>query len=673
MRKFKNLVMIGFCLLLVACQSEDLFTDAPVAAGEGNVNFTVSAPDLLQMTRATLGENSNSMHGGITNVDFAEYDLRYQLAVYRIDGEGENISYTQVISPQKKVVDSYQAVNYSLRLTPNRNYKFVVWADFVKQGTDTDLHYETGNFENITCIDGVDKQLNDESRDAYFATEEITVGSNGVMKDLTLKRPFAKLRVVATDWGVYNLEMPDNFKITYYGCKRFTNINAVTGLSEGTDLSADLTAVTEIYTGSIDKSQKDYALGYDKSENNRTLTVDYLMTDATEQTPIHFKFEALDGTSLISSHDLKTDIPIQRNWLTTVMGNILTTDAQLTISIDENFENDWIDAEEWWNPAVIVPKEPVYDESTRTYHIYTREEFAWLPDNILDMITKKDESGKSVNVTILLENDTDMSGVEWKPIYTSGEPTYTVDGQGHTLRNFSLNGKFGAVYEYQIWGITLGKYNAYTGVWGKFEGVMKNLTFENITINGLADDEVHTDVDGNPIDHSKEYAYFAGCVGYTGANYSTVAQFENVHAKHMHIKASTGLTTQNVGGLIGWIGVGGGATWLDSCSAEDIYLTGYQAGGLVGQIVGGRGVAIKNCWTENIHIRLRGRSGISGFVGQYNDGAGSKIENCIYPTQLEYVDDKNGVLTDYKPEDNFYGRCSKNKDKLIITTSATLP
>ena len=251
--------------------------------------------------------------------------------------------------------------------------------------------------------------------------------------------------------------------------------------------------------------------------------------------------------------------------------------------------------------------------------------------------------------------------------------TYTVDGQGHTLRNFSLNGKFGAVYEYQIWGITLGKYNAYTGVWGKFEGVMKNLTFENITINGLADDEVHTDVDGNPIDHSKEYAYFAGCVGYTGANYSTVAQFENVHAKHIHIKASTGLTTQNVGGLIGWIGVGGGATWLDNCSAKDIYLTGYQAGGLVGQIVGGRGVAIKNCQTENIHIRLRSRSGISGFIGQYNDGAGSKIENCVYPVHVEYIDDKNGVLTDYEPANNYYGSCSKNKDKLVITAPITLP
>ena len=269
-----------------------------------------------------------------------------------------------------------------------------------------------------------------------------------------------------------------------------------------------------------------------------------------------------------------------------------------------------------------------------------------------------------------MENDIDMSGIEWKPIYTSGEPTYTVDGQGHVLRNFSMNGKFGAVYEYSaLGGLIKLKYNAYTGVWGKFEGVMKNLIFENITINGLANDEVHTDVEGNPIDHSKEYAYFAGCIGYTGANYSTTAQFENVHAKHIHVKASTGLTTQNIGGLIGWIGVGGGATWMDNCSVNDVHLTGYQAGGLVGQIVGGRGIAIKNCLAENVYIRMRSRSGISGFVGQYNDGAGSRIENCVYPTYVEYLDDKEGAIAEYAPENNFFGRCTKNEDKIVIISS----
>ena len=39
--------------------------------------------------------------------------------------------------------------------------------------------------------------------------------------------------------------------------------------------------------------------------------------------------------------------------------------------------------------------------------------------------------------------------MNWKPIYpSSGEPTYTVEGQGHTLRNFTLDGTYGAKYYY---------------------------------------------------------------------------------------------------------------------------------------------------------------------------------------------------------------------------------
>ena len=81
MRKFRNLAMIGFCLLLVACQSEELFTDAPVAAGEGNVNFTVSTPDLLQMTRAALGENSNSDSFFADNYHHAKKAIKERLHI----------------------------------------------------------------------------------------------------------------------------------------------------------------------------------------------------------------------------------------------------------------------------------------------------------------------------------------------------------------------------------------------------------------------------------------------------------------------------------------------------------------------------------------------------------------------------------------------------------------
>lgn len=659
--------LLSLCMLLVGCQQEDLFKDEVVENGDGNINFSISVPEELIATRATFGEKSNSACGGITNVDCATaYDLRYQLAVYRVEGD----EFVEVIAPQKKVVDSYQPVIYSLRLTPNRNYKVMVWADFVKQGEDGDLHYDTQDFKNITCIDANDKQLNDESRDAYFITKDITVSGNGVNDELVLKRPFAKVRVVATDWNLYGLEMPDNFKITYYNCKRFTNINAVTGVSESVDLAADEATV---YTGSINKDEKEYALNYDMSENNRTLTVDYLMTDKEEQTPIHMTFEALNGTTSIAKHDLKTNVPIQRNWLTTILGNILTVGAEFEISIDENFNNDWVVGEEWWRGQDINPVEPPYDEATKTYTVSTRDQFAWFSATDAE---KTAEEGRTVQnaeslagKTIVLANDIDMSGIDWQPIFTQGETTYTVDGQGHVLRNFSMNGKFGTVYVYSaLGGLIKLEYDAYTGVWGKFEGVMKDLTFENITINGRADDEVHTDIDGNPVDHSKESAYFAGCIGYTGANYSTTVNIQNVHAKNVRIKASA-TTTQNVGGLIGWIGIGGGNTWLDGCSVENANLiSGSQVGGLVGQVVSGRYVGIKNCKTDDITIRMTSKytKSKSGFIGQINTGAGTEILNCTPPANVLYIDDATGEPVDYAPNNVYYGKCDANESSLKI-------
>ena len=671
--KLLKKVMYGMSFLLAGCQAEELFEDGAVAPGDGNVTFTVSAPEAMPESRAVLGENSNSALGGVTNVNTEEYDLRYQLAVYRV----ENGDYVEAVSPQMKIVDKYEPVTYSLRLTPNRNYQVVVWADFVREGETEDLHYNTSDFRNIHVPELPDKYiLNDESKDAYFTTVPVSVEEDAVTEDLVLKRPFAKVRVITTDWGYESLEMPDNFKVTYYGCKRFVNLDPVLGVSSHDDL---VDTGLSGFTATIDKAEKDYAQGYDASEGNRTVIVDYLMTDVEEQTPIHIKLEALDGETLIATHDLSTDIPIQRNWLTTIIGNVLTTGSEFNITIDEGFENEWIVGEEWWRSSGWTPKEPAYDETTNTYAIYTKEEFMWLPDHIDEM---RDAHG---SFTLSIRSDIDMSGVEWKPIYPSASgKTYTVEGNGHTLRNFSMNGKFGAVYVYTttIFGlpIEIGRYNAYTGIWGKFDGVMRNLTFENITINGLADDEVHYDVDGNLIDHSREYAYFAGVIGYTGGNqWSMDSKFENVHAKHVQIKSST-TPAQNLGGLVGWVGSGGGAVGNRSvafrnCSATDIHLTGYQAGGLVGQILGDRGASFDDCRTEDVYIRYNYISASSSFIGNIGDGgltisfyAAIEINNCTAASHVEYINDRTGEPDDYTPQHEFYGH--KNDGDVVTITPA---
>lgn len=639
-----NVCMLGLGLLMAACQSE-WPADGVVPEGEGNVIFQVSAPEAMGITRA--GGETNSALGALTNVDFSQYDLRYQLAVFRI----EDGNYVEAVSPQKKIVDSYEPVTYSLRLTPNRNYQVVVWADFVREGETEDLHYDTHDFRNITVPELPDKYLlNDESKDAYYISKNFTV--EGKIPSLVLKRPFAKLRVVTTDWNYENLEMPDKVEVTYYGCKRFLSLDALTDETTSTELATD---DATIYTALLDKSKKNYEKGYDGSDHNRTIVVDYLMTDIENQTPVHMKLRSKDGETVISEQDLKTDIPIQRNWLTTIIGNTLTTGATFNVSIDEGFSNEWVEGEEWWKASGFTPKEPAYDEATQTYSIYTKDEFMWLVDN------EKTVQGK----TVLICNDIDMSGVDWLPIYSQGEIGYTVDGQGHVLRNFSIDKA--RVEDHKVASIL--KVNAFIGVWAKFTGLMKNLSFENIVINGLADADFPNNDDET--DHKNEFAYFAGCIGYTGSNYSSAGKFENVHAKHVHIKASSGKTTSNVGGLIGWLGEGGGddpnwTAYLKNCSADDVHLVGFEVGGLVGAVKAGRGAGFINCYTENVYIRIRSvlfnlkDDAASGFIGKIDNGKGVTIRDCKSPLNLELLEDSSGKPSTYQPANDFYGYVEPN-------------
>lgn len=628
---------------------------------EANVTFTLSLPEdghLQNIRSAHYGANSSSAAGGLTNVNMAnDYDLRYQLAIYRITDTNEVL---EAVTPLTKVVDTYQPVSYSLRLTPNRKYKAVVWADYVRQGTTADLHYNTTDFKNIVYKDPANTAvLNDESRDAYFVSKDFVL-NNDVVESLVLKRPFAKVRLVTTDWGLYDLERPDNFKVTYHGCKRFTGINALSG--EATSSETLPSPSTIAYTGTIDKAQKEYALNYDLSEHNRTLVVDYLMTDPDEQTPIHMIFEALDGATSIAKHDLKTNIPIQRNWLTTIVGNALTTDASFTVSIDENFTNNWVVAEVWWNPATITPTAPHFDPTTNTYTITNRNEFAWLPDNTTTIEGKK----------VILTSDIDMAGEEWKPI----RGNFDFDGQNHTLRNFSLNGKHSTLYEYKILGgrLTVYRVKAYTGVFGSYNGRMSNVTFENITINGRADDTVHTDGVGNPITHNNEPAYFAGCIGYAGANWSTTLSFTNVHARHVEVKASSSssMYTQNIGGLVGWVGVGGAS--FENCSVTDVNVICKNAtfdgevGGFIGEIVGGRGITIRTCSANHVTIRtVDSSNAMSGFVGKVKDGNHFVLDRNLIPTNVKYINHKTGAPITYTPRSPYYGNVESNEVNINIT------
>ena len=294
-----------------------------------DVLFSASMPDGEFQTRAALlGQESNSALGAINNIDLVnKYDLRYQIAIYKVEANG---TYRRVVAPIQKIEDLNTPAEFALRLTPNRIYKAVIWADFIPQGTRVDHHYDTQDFPNITLLSSATAVLNDESRDAFCAVQEFSVTTTQVAQQIVLKRPFAKLRIVATDWDP-NTPKVDQVKIAYYNCKRFTGINLLT--DEVTSIDLPKSESVTAYTGSLNKTQKEYALGYDLSANNRTVVVDYLMTPSKGQTPINIIFEALEGNTSLVRYNFKGNIPIQANWLTTITGNVLTnTGGTVTLS-----------------------------------------------------------------------------------------------------------------------------------------------------------------------------------------------------------------------------------------------------------------------------------------------------------------------------------------------------
>ena len=197
MKKLLSILALALCF--VACQNEGVenATNGDLA----NVVLTVDAPE-LDATRADGDANTgkNSAFGAIdffNDADWANFDLRYILEVYDANdnGTGEPIYRERLV----EYVDEYKPVTFDLRLVPNREYKFVVFADFVEQGSKEDLYYDTTDFSNITAKTDVEGwNAMNEVRDAYFVSENVEV-STSLTKTLTLTRPFGKVRVIATD------------------------------------------------------------------------------------------------------------------------------------------------------------------------------------------------------------------------------------------------------------------------------------------------------------------------------------------------------------------------------------------------------------------------------------------------------------------------------------------
>ena len=284
--------MMALVVALAACQKEQEQMDV-VVGGEVDMVVNVNAPS---STRA--GSEKGIFESGILD---SVATMRYILQVFYID---ENNA-THKTEPQIKYDDN-SSVAFNVRLTPNRDYTFVVWADVVDSIGAGDKHYITEDLTNIR-VNSDSWRAMDETRDAFTATLPVIDFTGSSIINLHLNRPNAKLRIKPHDWDATAAKA----RVTYT-TKHRTAFNAYTGEP------AAATLENKVHTYTIDNI-------YGESGAERTLFSDYFF--ASEQDDkVKFDMVLLDGEgNTIKTLNFNTEISVKCNHLTTIEGNLLSS------------------------------------------------------------------------------------------------------------------------------------------------------------------------------------------------------------------------------------------------------------------------------------------------------------------------------------------------------------
>ena len=221
--------------------------------------------------------------------------------------------------------------------------------------------------------------------------------------------------------------------------------------------------------------------------------------------------------------------------------------------------------------------------------------------------------------TFLLTADIDMTDVEWTPFAFAG----TLDGQGHTIKNFSILSADSRV-----------------GFFTQITGTVKNLKFENVEVESVAASSVGT-LAGHSTATVENITVLSGMVkggtcdlgGIIGAagggsvsnctNYATLSNSAPQNTGSIGgIVASNGSCTTvtncvNYGEITGNYRVGGISGWVNTnatytnCKNYGSVTGGTYIGGILGQRAGGT-VVLDGCISAGT---LEGGSSIGKYVG----------------------------------------------------------
>ena len=280
----------------------------PVETG-GNVSFEIQTP--VDTATKAIGDGEN--------VNIVYYEI------YKA-GAGHSNS----LSGGTPLVDgtvgmSGKVATLNLNLLEDQDYVALFWAQVIP--AENVKYYDVTDLRKVEALyAGVNS--NDEARAAFCQRFAFNT-SEKVNASVTLVRPFAQLNLGTTLESLnidYLIDVTAS-KVTVTTPARFYNVNtgeAHTPAAQPVEFS--LATNPQQYLKVNNTDYEYVAMNYFLVSGN-TSSVDVLFDIQTDKGTVTDKFVA--------------QVPVQKNYRTNIIGNLLTKETKIEIVVDNRFAGDW--------------------------------------------------------------------------------------------------------------------------------------------------------------------------------------------------------------------------------------------------------------------------------------------------------------------------------------------
>ncbi len=358
MKKCLFLGAMAAMLLGTASCSSDM---EPAMGGEMPVSFSVSLGDDIDSRTISDGLKANQL----------------KFAVFENGTEIPKLAQTVDVVDKKATVTT--------RLVKGHTYKFVFWAQ-----NSACTAYNTSDMSAIK-VDYTSVNCNDESRDAFYKMDEITV-TKAFEQEEVLTRPFAQINFLASDAaGVVNVDQYQS-QVTVTGVP--TTLNTLDGT---------VTDPTEVTTYAYTTIPKETLEGY---ETYKYVAMNYVLAATNKEMKTEVALTVKDEKGAEVNTVTVANCPVQRNYRTNIFGDLFTLQGKFNITIDPIYNTPDYEVE-------LVEATPVSTEK-----------------ELREALTA---TGKST-ISVKLMNDVDLHYGARVGYGDASTKDIIIDGNGHNLK-----------------------------------------------------------------------------------------------------------------------------------------------------------------------------------------------------------------------------------------------